>query len=133
VAVAGGDVAALRNRFLMFDVASLLGDLPVFAWSAGAMLLSDVIVLFHDAPPHGAGDPEVLDRGLARVPGVVVFPHATRRLKLDDAVRVRVMARRFAPATCLAMDGGSHWAEGGRHADVRVLAPDGSVSAREGA
>jgi hypothetical protein len=133
VAIAGGDVAALRNRFLMFDLGSLLGDLPVFAWSAGAMLLSDVIVLFHDTPPHGAGDPEVLDRGLGRVPGVVAFPHATRRLRLDDAVRVRVMSRRFAPAACLAMDEGSHWAQDGRHADVRVLEPDGTVSRRESA
>jgi hypothetical protein len=33
----------------------------------------------------------------------VVLPQPEDRLRLDDTARVQVMARRFAPAICLAM------------------------------
>jgi hypothetical protein len=37
----------------------------------------------------------------------VVFPHARRRLLLDDARRLELLARRFAPAECLTLDDGA--------------------------
>lgn len=104
VAIAGGHVAILLNRLRQFGIAELLGGRAVFAWSAGAMAISERVVLFHDMPVHGPGWPEVLDEGLAIVKGVVPLPHARRRLKLDDPVRVSLMARRFAPAVCVALD-----------------------------
>jgi len=107
VAIAGGHVAVLLNRLRQFGIASLLGGRAVFAWSAGAMAISERVVLFHDMPMHGSGWPEVLDEGLAVVKGVVPLPHAHRRLRLDDGARVSLMARRFAPALCAALDDGA--------------------------
>ena len=105
--VAGGHVAVLLNRLRLFGIAELLGDRPVIAWSAGAMAVSERVVLFHDDPPHGPGHPEALENGLGLIPRVVPLPHARYRLHLDDPGRVSLMARRFAPAACVPMDGGA--------------------------
>jgi hypothetical protein len=74
------------------------------AWSAGAMVVSDRIVLFHDSPPQGRGNAEVFGAGLGLFPGVVVLPHARRRLMFHNHDRTSVFARRFAGATCIALD-----------------------------
>jgi hypothetical protein len=108
VAVAGGHVGVLRNRLRLFDLASAVGERALFAWSAGAMCLAERVVLFHDSPPQGAGDAEVLGTGLGLAQGVLPFPHARRRLRLHDPNRVALLARRFAPLDCLALDAGSH-------------------------
>ncbi len=137
VAIAGGHVAVLLNRLRQFGIAGLLGGRAVFAWSAGAMAISERVVLFHDLPMHGAGWPEVLDEGLGVVKGVVPLPHAHRRLKLDDAARVSLMARRFAPALCAALDDGASlvvrpdgWSAG---EGTRRLTPEGAVRPLEAA
>lgn len=106
VAIAGGHVAILLNRLRMFGLEPELGRRPLFAWSAGAMAISERVILFHDAPPQGSGAPEVLQRGLGLVTGIVPLPHARRRLALDDAGRVARFAERFAPALALVMDDG---------------------------
>lgn len=108
LAIAGGHVATLLNRMRLFGIPQLLReDQHIFAWAAGAMAISDRVVLFHDSPPQGVGVSEVLDRGLGLVPGVVPLPHPEDRLKLDDVERVSVMARRFGPARCVALPAGS--------------------------
>lgn len=107
VVVAGGHVAVLLYRMKLLGLANLIGDRPVVAWSAGAMVLSDRVVLFHDSPPQGEGYPEILESGLGLAPGILTFPHARRRLTLEDPVRVSLLARRFAPAICVAMDEGA--------------------------
>ena len=104
--IAGGHVAVLLNRLELFGVPPVLGERPVFAWSAGAMALTERVVLFHDSPPQGAGDPEILGRGLGLVPDVVVLPGARHRLRLTDPARVALLARRFAPARCVPLDEG---------------------------
>jgi hypothetical protein len=112
VVIAGGHVAVLLYRMKLLGLADLIGDMPVVAWSAGAMALSDRVVLFHDSPPQGEGYPEILESGLSLAPGIVTFPHARRRLTLDDPIRVSLLARRFAPAVCVAMDEGAQvWFE----------------------
>ena len=98
VAIAGGHVATLLNRLDLFDLRDSLSALPVLAWSAGAMVACERIVLFHDSPPQGAGASQVLARGLNLAAGVVALPNPHVRLRLDDPTRVRVMAQRFAPA-----------------------------------
>ncbi len=105
--IAGGHVAVLVNRLLMFGIPELIGTRAVLAWSGGAMAVTDRVVLFHDTPPQGRGACEVLDRGIGLVPGVVVFPEPEQRLELDSAERVSLSARRFAPARCLVMPGGT--------------------------
>ncbi|MFO0931760.1 MAG: Type 1 glutamine amidotransferase-like domain-containing protein [Planctomycetota bacterium] len=130
LAIAGGHVQVLLDRLRLFGVAEASGEKPVFAWSAGAMVVCDTVVLFHDSPPQGAGNAEVLDAGLGLARGVVALPHARRRLRLDDRVRVRLIAQRFAPARAFALDEGARvWCEG-RRVEVhtaRVLLFDGHV------
>lgn len=137
VAIAGGHVAVLLNRLRQFGIAQMLGGRAVFAWSAGAMAISERVVLFHDMPMHGAGWPELLDEGLGVVKGVVPLPHAHRRLKLDDAVRVSLMARRFSPAMCAALDDGASLVvrPGGWQAGpgARRLTSEGAVQPLEAA
>jgi len=98
VAIAGGHVATLLNRLELFGMASLLVGKPLFAWSAGAMAISERVVLFHDDPPQGPGAAEVLDRGMGLVENVVPLPHPDQRLRLHDRERVALFAGRFAPA-----------------------------------
>lgn len=104
VCIAGGHVAVLLNRMRLFGLGDLLRDLPVFAWSAGAMALGERIVLFHDSPPQGAGNPEIFDADLGLFRGVIPLPHARHRLNLNDPVRVSLFARRFLPDTCVPLD-----------------------------
>jgi peptidase E len=107
VFVAGGHVAVLLNRLRLLGGEWLLSGKPVVAWSAGAMVMCEAVVLFHDQPPQGASHAEVFDAGLGLVRNVMVFPHSQTRLKLHDATRVALLARRFAPATCFTLDAGS--------------------------
>jgi hypothetical protein len=104
LAIAGGHVAVLLNRLRLLDVGTPARRMTVVAWSAGAMAACDTVVLFHDDPPYGAGHPEAFELGLALAGGVLPFPHARHRLRLDDVRRVAIAARRFAPAACLPMD-----------------------------
>jgi hypothetical protein len=135
IVIAGGHIAVLLNRIRLFTALELFGDRPIIAWSAGAMALTERVVLFHDNPPHGRGIAEVLDAGLGLVRGLVVLPDPSARLRLDDPSRVAQYAQRFAPAQCIAMNGsarvsitGDGGAIAGAHAIVR-LAADGTVSA----
>lgn len=137
VALAGGHVAVLFNRLKLFGLFELTGGRPLIAWSAGAMVLAQTIVVFHDSPPNGRGNAEALTSGFGRFPGVVPFPHAQQRLKLDDKVRVALHARRFAPAACVALDPGARLDWDGRNLIVapktRCLIADGTVAAMEAA
>lgn len=109
--IAGGHVAVLLNRMRLFGLGKLLrgplSELPVIAWSAGAMVLAERVLLFHDRPPQGFGNAEVFERGLGLYTDVVPLPHAQLRLRLDDPVRVALLARRLAPAQPITMDDGS--------------------------
>jgi len=104
--IAGGHVGVLADVMHLFNVAAFVGS-TVIAWSAGAMALADRIVLFHDRAPQGPGHPEVYGSGLSLVRDVVLLPHAKARLLLDDAPRMAVLARRFAPARCVPLEAGN--------------------------
>jgi hypothetical protein len=107
VAIAGGHVAVLLNRLKLFDIATVIAGRPVFAWAAGAMALTERVVLFHDSPPQGRGVSQILDEGLGLAPGVVALPSPRSRLRLDDRERVSWFARRYAPLACVALDDGA--------------------------
>jgi hypothetical protein len=111
VCLAGGHVAVLLNRLRLFGLERLLRSRPVVAWSAGAMAISERIVLFHDHPPQGAGNAEIFEAGLGLVRDTVFLPHAASRLALGDRDRVSLLARRLSPAACVTLDDGSllHW------------------------
>ncbi len=105
--IAGGHVASLLNRLQLFDVLDASGTMPIIAWSAGAMVLTERIVLFHDYPPYGSDIAQVLDAGFNLVSGHVVLPDARRRINLGARAGIQRFARRMAPATCVAMDHGA--------------------------
>ncbi len=133
VLVAGGHVVVLLNRLRLLGMAALLGSRPVIAWSAGAMVLAERIVAFHDSPPQGPGAAEVVELGFGIVDDLVPFPHASRRLRLEDRERVAALARRMAPAACVALDDGAQIVRGGDGAwtpvsDIQRLQLDGSVA-----
>jgi hypothetical protein len=106
--IAGGHVGVLADVLHLFNVSAALNrGAPVIAWSAGAMALTDRIVLFHDRSPQGPGHPEVYGSGLSLLRDVVLLPHARARLLLDDAPRMAVLAWRFAPARCVPLEAGT--------------------------
>jgi hypothetical protein len=133
--LAGGHVGVLAEVLHLFNVAAALRS-PVIAWSAGAMALTDRIVLFHDRAPQGPGHPEVYGSGISLLHNLVLLPHARARMLLDDSARMAVFARRFAPARCILLDAGTRIdtdSDGSGPPGVRVLAKDGRVTSLEAA
>jgi hypothetical protein len=133
IVIAGGHVAVLLYRLRLFAIAELAGPRPIIAWSAGAMALTDRVVLFHDDPPHGQAISEILDNGLGLAHDLVVLPEPRLRLDLDSPPRVSELAERYAPATCIAVDHGAQiWVDGGRAVravDAQRLDATGAVQA----
>lgn len=134
LAVAGGHVGMLLRTMQFFSVRPP-SELPVVAWSAGAMAMTRTVVLFNDFAQSHPGA-EVWDRGLARVEHVIALPHARRRIHLDDRVRTQVFVRRFQGYACLLLDDGARievGADGTLPAGARVLRADGTVGVVEAA
>ena len=132
--VAGGHVGVLLHLLHIFAVARLLRP-PLIAWSAGAMALSDRVVLYHDHTPAGPRPAELYAEGIGAYAGVLPFPHARRRLRMDDAGHLAVLARRLRPRTCLLLADGVRvdLSEGAPlPAGARRLAGDGSVELVDG-
>jgi hypothetical protein len=129
LAIAGGHVGDLLRVLHVFHVEPHLPE-RVVAWSAGAMALTGRVVLFHDRAVQGAAQTEVFDEGLDVLPDLVLLPHARRRLRTEDAGRMSVLARRFAPATCLVLDDGVRVDLGPGGAlppQARVVSTDGRI------
>ncbi|MEO7070182.1 MAG: hypothetical protein ABI131_06785 [Nostocoides sp.] len=125
----GGDIRSLLRTLRLFQI-DIPAQLPVMAWSAGAMALTDEVVLFHDQGPQGASESELYDRGLARVSGVVALPHARSRLRLEERGRSAILARRFGDRHCLLLDEGAvlEVSQGGAlPRGSRVLGLDGAI------
>ena len=107
VLIAGGNVAVLLNRLRLFNLGSLMAGKHVIAWSAGAMAISDRVVLYHDNAPHGHRDAEVFESGLGLVSNRILLPDATQRLNLSERVGTALFCRRFAPASAITLDSGA--------------------------
>lgn len=137
VLIAGGHIAVLLNRLRLFDLAPALRQGVVIAWSAGAMAVCGRVVLFHDSPPQGPGNAEVLDRGLELASGVLPLPNASERLELGNATRVALLARRFAELVPVVLDPGARldWDPPRWRAcpGTRVLGTRGTLDAWEAA
>lgn len=104
VVITGGNVAVLMNRLRLFGVDRLLENCNIVAWSAGAMALTERVVLYHDHSPEGRRDAEVLGSGCGVVPGFVLLPDANHRLKKKDRKRIGLLSRRFSPDMCVTLD-----------------------------
>ncbi|HHH26835.1 MAG TPA: hypothetical protein ENK57_00580 [Polyangiaceae bacterium] len=131
VLVAGGHVATLLNRMWIFGLDEQLRHRPVVAWSAGAMAVTERVVLFHDNPPQGPGHAELLTRGIGLCRGVLALPHGSSRLRLDDPVRIAILARRFAELVPVLLDphrrvdwDPPRWVPG---PETRTLRADGAI------
>jgi hypothetical protein len=127
--VAGGHVADLLHVLRLFHLAPHL-PARVVAWSAGAMALTSRVVLFGDRAAQGPAHSEVYGEGLGVVDGLVLLPHARRRLRTGDLGRMSVLARRFAPASCVVLDDGVRidLGPGGElPAGARVIHADGRI------
>lgn len=129
VVITGGHVGVLVGALHLFNVAPQI-RVPVIAWGAGAMALTERVVLFHDRAAHGPTAAEVFSAGVGLVRGVVALPDARSRLDLDNRTRMATLARRFAPAACLVLDAGTRvdlGPDGALPEDAPVLRPDGTV------
>lgn len=127
--ISGGHVGVLLRCLRLFAV-TIPPELPVVAWSAGAMALTERVVLYNDRGPRGVVGSEVWDRGLGHAPGIVAMPHARRRLNMEDPRVLQVLVRRFADARCLLLDDGARvnlGPNGELPAGARVIGGDGTV------
>ncbi len=104
ILVAGGHSAIILNRLRIFSILEMHPQLPVVAWSGGAMALAAQMVFFHDRLPQGDNNPEVLRAGAGILGRVLPFPDARNRLQLDDPQRMSVLARRFGDFSCVLLD-----------------------------
>ena len=71
-------------------------------------------------------------RGVIR--DLVLLPHARRRLRMDDPLRMSTLAQRFAPAQCVILDDGVRLdldASGRLPSGARVVAEDGHIAVLE--
>lgn len=130
IVIAGGHVASLLNRIDLFDALGLTAPKPVIAWGAGAMVLADQVVLFHDYPPYGSDIAQVLDAGFGLAPRLVVLPDMAKRVRTDDKFAIARFARRMAPAACIGLDPGARVIiQRGQVTSARVnrLAPSGAT------
>jgi hypothetical protein len=131
VVLTGGHVAVIRNRLLLLGLRDALTPLPVLAWSAGAMVLTPRVVLFHDRLPGGSARPEILGDGLSLLPGVALFPDARIRLDLEDRQSLSELAGRVAPERAVLLEPGDaiRWDGRGWSAPngIRLLSEDGEV------
>ena len=107
VVITGGNVLVLINRLQLFGLRGALEARHLVAWSAGAMALSDRVVLYHERTPVARRDPELLGAGLGIVSGYVFLPDARRRLRAKDSVRLALLSSRFSPARCVTLDSGA--------------------------
>lgn len=140
VLVAGGHVGVLHTRMHFFGLPGILTEAveagtALIAWSAGAMALSDRIVLYDDESPSGSADPELFGNGFGLLPGAVFLPYASQRLDLEDGDRVARFARRFGPTPCIGLEPGAavefvdgRWVGLGDRSATPVLRPDGVVA-----
>ncbi|MDN5763887.1 MAG: hypothetical protein L0H41_16435 [Microlunatus sp.] len=102
--IAGGHVGVLLHLLHVFGLAAMIRP-PVITWSAGAMALSDRVVLF-GAHLTGRRLPEVWAEGLGIYHGVLPFPYPRHRLPMHDPYQLALLARRFWPRTCVLFDPG---------------------------
>ncbi|MGB3185877.1 MAG: hypothetical protein WBG36_16475 [Ornithinimicrobium sp.] len=105
VILTGGHVGVLMGAMHLFNIAPAL-EAPIIAWGAGAMVLTDRVVLFHDRAAHGPAIAEVYGSGLGLVKKTVALPSPRERLDLGNTARMGLLARRFAPDKALLLDTG---------------------------
>lgn len=144
VVITGGHVGVLLGTLHMFNLAPVLAHpvedetdpsgvharvhRPVIAWGAGAMALTERVLLFYDDSVIAPGVAEMLMDGLGLTRGLVALPSAADRLALDDPDRMTTLVSRCHPRVPLPLDPGDRvdlTPEGRLPQGARVLGPSG--------
>lgn len=147
VVIPGGHVSVLLGALHLFNLAPALADpgppdadpagapprlhRPIVAWGAGAMALTERVLLFFDNSVVSPGVSEMLGKGLGLTRDLVALPSPRQRLELKNPARMRRLASRVAPAAAVLLEEQTEvtLGEDGRlPAGARVVAPDGSVT-----
>lgn len=102
ILIAGGHVGVLLNRL---NLCRLLQNvqLPIVAWSGGAMALGERIYFYGQFLPHTKREVELSRRGMSLFTGVQLFPRATQRLQVHDPREMGLLARRMT-GQCLLLN-----------------------------
>ena len=87
IAIAGGHVGVLNDCLHLCNLAMLIEERPLLAWSAGCMAVTERIVVVDDDDPAGRPD-ELYDIGIGVARGMVALPSAGSRLHAHDADRL---------------------------------------------
>jgi hypothetical protein len=104
IAIAGGHVGVLNDCLHLCNIAILIEERPLLAWSAGCVAVTERIVVVDDDDPAGRAD-EIYDLGIGVAHGMVALP-AGSRLHAHDRDHLAVLARRCAPNVCVILDAG---------------------------
>jgi hypothetical protein len=127
--IAGGHVGVLLNRLNLCRLLQHV-QLPIIAWSGGAMALGERIYFYDHFLPHTKREVELSRRGMSLFSGAQVFPRASHRLHLDDPGELGLLARRMK-SPCLLLNEQSEiaWSASGElHvANVRCLDDLGGI------
>ena len=144
VVLSGGHVGVLLGALHLFNLApALAGPVlaedgtvvraelhrPIIAWGAGAMALTERVLLFFDNSALRPGVSEMFMKGLGLTRDVVALPSPRARLDLKDALRMRQLVARVAPAQPLLLDERAEVtldADGRLPAGAPVVGPDGT-------
>lgn len=150
VVIPGGHVGVLLGALHVFNVAPALAALtqdesgavvstprlhrPIIAWGAGAMALTERVLLFYDNSVVRPDVSEMLMRGLGLTRDVVALPSPRTRLDLKNQTRLRMLASRTAPAVPLLLE--EHvevtLEEDGRlPVGAPIIGPDGVLTTHE--
>lgn len=150
IAITGGHVGVLMGALHVFNLGPALASppdpdtvadaddppvptllRPVLAWGAGAMALTERVLLFYDRSVTSPGVSELLMEGLGLTRGIVALPSPKDRLAMKDKRRLSLLARRAAPRRPLLLDERAAvtlTADGRLPDDARVLGLDGAVT-----
>ena len=154
VVITGGHVGVLLGALHIFNLAPVLAYAvpdpgqdssgavharvrrPVVAWGAGAMALTERVLLFYDDSVVAPGVAEVLMDGLGLTRGLVALPSARDRLDAKNSARMHTLASRCFPRLPLPLDAGDQvtlTAEGRVPRGARVIGDQGTPVLHTGA
>lgn len=146
VVIPGGHVGVLLGSLHLLNLAPALANpaqstpehsdpapilhRPIIAWGAGAMALTERVVLFYDHAVARPGVAELLMEGLGLTRGVVALPSPRQRLEMKNEIRLQSLSRRCAPSACLLLEDHSEvtlTAAGLAPVGARVIDHDGQL------
>ncbi|MFX0537416.1 hypothetical protein ACQBAT_00235 [Ornithinimicrobium sp. Y1847] len=151
VVITGGHVGVLLGALHLFNLGPALSvpevdedgvqssstrlHRPIIAWGAGAMALTERVLLFYDNSATSPGVSEMLMRGLGLTRDVVALPSPKDRLDMKNEQRMRKLVARLAPARALLLDGRAEVTltpEGQIPPGARLMGEDGTPCTYEG-